>query len=345
MKPSSYSKQEVVSPLFQLCLIIFSIISLSFIYYKRQSVFQAGDEKPNISIISPETFKQFGDFPGTIQTGLYINQFQKFNITQNEFTFNGTIWFEFNPGVISLDTLEKFSFDKGTILSISPPNTQLLNGKLLVRYNIRVTFNSAIDYTFFPLDNHTLYLVLSHQFISPSEVQFDSSTTKFLPAPNVTTFGWSQINKSVTPGYASAILDPYDPNKTFYYPIALFAIDYVRSGIRYALSIILPLLLIFYLTIFSISLTETSQMALATGGITAALAYRFVIESISPMVGYFMLSDYIFFLALIAMCLVFILCVIDEFAVHIPLYYKKFAIAAIHALVIGFQAYLLILWK
>lgn len=346
MKRTHYiDEQELVSPLFQLLLIGISILCLSYIYYKKQTIFQASDERPDLIIISPKTYQTFGAFPGIIQTGLYIYEFQKFNITQNEFVFNGTIWFLFNPGVISLTTLQKFSFDKGTILYMSLPNTQLLNGKLLVRYNIRVEFNSPIDYRLFPLDNHTLYLVLNHQFVSPGEILFDSSTTDFLPALNVATFGWQQINKTATPGYAQAVLDPYDNKKTFYYPITVFSIDYVRSGIRYALSIILPLLLIFYLTIFSVSLNPSSQIALTTGGITAVLAYRFVIESISPMVGYFMLSDYIFFLILVALCLVFLLSIIDMFAVHIPLRYKKISIGIIHGIVIGMQAYWLMFWK
>jgi hypothetical protein len=35
-------------------------------------------------------------------------------------------------------------------------------------------------------------------------------------------------------------------------------------------------------------------MALATGGLTSIIAYRFVIQGMSPKVGYFLLSDHIF---------------------------------------------------
>ena len=37
-------------------------------------------------------------------------------------------------------------------------------------------------------------------------------------------------------------------------------------------------------------------MQMSTGNIVALVAYRFVIESISPKVGYPMIADYIFFL-------------------------------------------------
>jgi hypothetical protein len=311
----------------------------------RYHDFHSHDATPIFSTISPQTFKQFGEYPDTIRIGLYINEFQKFDIIKNEFIFSGVIWFEYYPGIISLDTLTKFSFDKATILYMSLPDTLMVTGeKLLTRYNIRIQFNSALDYRDFPLDNHTLHLVFTHQHISPNEFLFSCGTREFIINADTTVYGWKKINQQVTPGYAKSVIDPYDPNKTFYYPLVNFAIDYEHSGIRYMLSIILPLLLIFYLVAFSTSLDHSIQIGVTTGGITAALAYRFVIENMSPQVGYFMLSDYIFFLILSAICFVFLLNLIDVYGFRISVLYKKIMLVLIHAMVVGINAYLLFFW-
>lgn len=337
--------ERKVSPFFQLILIIISMFSITLIFYMRYHVFHSHDEAPVFSTISPETYKQFGEFPDNIRVGLYINDFQTFDITKNEFIFSGVIWFEYYPGIISLDTLTKFSFDKATILYMSLPDTLMVTGeKLLTRYNIRIQFNSALDYRDFPLDNHTLHLVFNHQHISPNEFLFSCGTREFIIKADTSVYGWKQINQQVTPGYTKAVIDPYDPNKTFYYPLVSFAVDYERSGIRYMLSIVLPLLLIFYLVIFSVSLDPAAQIGVTTGGITATLAYRFVIENLSPQVGYFMLSDYIFFLVLCAICFVFLLNLIDTYGFHISLFSKRIMLILIHAMVIGANAYLLFFW-
>ena len=80
-------KKTIVSPLFQLILIIASLFFLSTIFYMRYHMFHSHDETPAIYTISPDTFKQFGEFPEDIRVGLYINEFQKFDITKNEFIF------------------------------------------------------------------------------------------------------------------------------------------------------------------------------------------------------------------------------------------------------------------
>ena len=227
-----------VAPLFQIACTLISALIFGGIMQYRIGLFRSTESSPEISTITPKKHSEFGSFPGDVHVGLYIDQFKNFNMVNNEFNFGGTIWFEFNPGVISLSTLEKFSFESGRITYISPPDTQLLNKKLIVRYNIEVEFHSALDYKNFPLDAHRLYILLSHKFVSPSEVSFSTSEHDFQVKTDAITqqAGWRKVGKDVKNGYIKAEFDPYNTKKTRYYPVTLFSIDYLRYGIRYAIS-------------------------------------------------------------------------------------------------------------
>ncbi len=96
-----------------------------------------------------------------------------------------------------------------------------------------------------------------------------------------------------------------------YHPRVIFALDYTPTGLRQLVSIILPLLLIFSLTIFTFSMDPEpyyrSILTLSSGAVTGLIAYKFVIENLSPKVGYFMLGDMLFFLFLTMTFVIFFL--------------------------------------
>jgi len=114
----------------------------------------------------------------------------------------------------------------------------------------------------------------------------------------------------VKTGYTESRLDMYDSSKIISHPKTVFSIDFRRSGIRNSLLILLPLFLIFFLSLFSLAFDPEKQittiMSLSTVGVTSLLAYRFVIENMTPKVGYFVFSDQIFILLLAATLLVFV---------------------------------------
>ena len=312
---------------------------MAFMINKRLAEFRVRETRPDIIRISPKELAEFGGFLNTIRVGLYIDKFQEFDVVNNLFIFTGIIWFQFNPGTISLDTLEKFNFEWATIRNRSKPSVQLIDDKTLVRYNIRVEFMSMLDYTYFPFDDHRLYLVLTNKFVSPREVIFESFQRSFIVKPEAATFGWDQVHHSVKAGYSEAKIDPHDERKTLLYPIVIFAIDYARYGTRFLLGILLPLLLIFYLVMFSFSLAKKPGMGLATGGITAILGYRFVIERLSPSAGYFMISDYMFFFLLIVGCLIFFINAFDHYLTPLSLNTKTSIVVILHLFVIAVSGY------
>ena len=326
---------------FQLILIAISTAILGALIVWRSSIFVSHEQMTQIKPITPTKFREFGGFSHSMVVGLLIDQFINFEMVTNKFTFDGTVWFKFNPGAISLDSLEKFSFVKGTIKKKSEPHISLIDDKMLVKYAVRVEFISDLNYQDFPLDSHSLYIELINEAVSPSEILFESSRREFSVNDPVTNSGWQLVDTAVKTGYLTSRLDPYDPRQDSTYPVALFSLDYARNSIRYTLLIIFPLALIFYLMFFSLSLRLTSAIGITSSGITAILAYRFVIENLSPKTGFFMISDYLFFLFLAATICSFIVNVIEA-KFQIKSRYKKIVISVLHIITILCIIYIII---
>lgn len=341
----SQEKLIVVSPLFQFVFIIISGMLIAFSLYRGLVTFSTADSIPPLETVSPQKLASWGSTPSTVHVGLYIDQFQTFDVVRNNFIFTGNIWFVLVPGAISLNTLEQFEFARGQILYRSAPDTKLIDGQLLVKYNIRVSFNTGVNFSFFPVDNHRIFLTLVHQFVSPNELLFESTQQEFIIIPDLHSYGWNIINKYVASGYLSEKLDVNDPRKTVLYPAVLFSFDCERIGIRYLITILLPLLLIFYLTLFSFSLDSRNAITLSAGGITAILAYRFVIENISPSVGYLMISDYLFFLFLAACFFIFFVVTVDGYARQLSLMQKKLLVMLLHIIIAVVAMYLFLFFS
>lgn len=332
MEANYKGSSNVVSPVFQCILIFISTIILIFSFYHAFNTFSSSDIAPKIHIVTPQELIAFGS-PSKVKAGLFIEQFQKFDMVKNQFIFAGSVWFMFAPGLISMSTLEKFGFARGQILYRSPPDTKLVGDQILVRYDVIVDFNSGVDFSYFPVDDHELYILLTHKFVSPHELLFESTQEEFIVASNMRNYGWKLMGKSTTAGYTANQLELNNQETFHSHPAVLFSIKYARTGFRYIITILLPLLLIFYLSLFSFSLDSKDAVSISVGSITAILAYRFVIETMSPPVGYFMLSDYLFLLILAATFTVFLISVIGSFLKNITLLQKKVVLCALHTIV------------
>ena len=97
----------------------------------------------------------------------------------------------------------------------------------------------------------------------------------------------------------------------------------------------------FYLLLFSISLRLISAIAITAAGVTATLAYRFVIENLSPKTGFFRIFVFLFFLFLAATIGIFIINV-AEAAKPLSSTTKKICIIVLHALIIAAAIYVIV---
>jgi len=336
--------KHIVRPMIQAACIVLSVLAIFFIVQYRIQHATIDDPMPSIMPFNEASKAAFGDYAQQVQVGLYINAFDTFDMVNNKFDFTGILWFLYYPDAVSLKTLDACMIEQGTISYKSAPDTRLIDDLLFVRYIIRAQIKDLFNYTFFPLDGHQLNITLSNPFVSPSEVMFHSDKRIFIDRTDVRDEGWQLLDTHVTTGYQSAILDPTQKRTEIAYPVCNFSIDYIRYGLRYLLSIMLPLLLLFYLALFSLSwdtlLGSYGGVNLTTIALTATLSYRFVIESLSPKTGYFTLADYLFFLFLIADGLLFIIAVIDLYARRLSAWEKYVVLIISHLIILSGCVYL-----
>jgi hypothetical protein len=129
--------------------------------------------------------------------------------------------------------------------------------------------------------------------------------------------GWKIIGQQVHTGYrehalklGSTVIKQESSN-------IVFNLNCIRKGIRHLLLVILPLILIYLTVLLCLLLgfaTRHQSMIEITGASLAALiAYRFVLESLSPNVGYFMLADHVYFLFLAASFVIYLLILLPSY--------------------------------
>lgn len=295
--------RNIVRPEFQVVALLITASIVLLMGSTAMRRFQPLETSPEIESITPKKIRQWGGDPVVVEVGLYISNWHQFKIVDNEFVFDGVVWFQFDPALISLDTISKFSFLKGELIQKSEPSTKLIDGKLFAEYKVRLKFATTLSHRFFPLDDHRIFISLVNTYVTPSEIIFRSFKSDFETSKGIQIPAWYQVDKGVRVGYAQETFDKFDDRKSVRYPEVIFMLDFARSGISLILLIFLPIFLIFFLSLFWFTFEPDegkSVMALTTSAITSLIAYRFVIQNMSPKVGYFLLSDHIFtfFLAL-----------------------------------------------
>ncbi len=296
---------------FQTICMTISLILILFMFQRGAANFIFNDPYPEMFYLTPIRQTESGGAVSIVQTGMVVRSFTFFDITNNDFVVDLVVWFEFNSNAISIDTIEKFSFERGSILYKSAPSTKLIGDNIFAKYDVRVKFSSLLNYKYFPFSDHRLYLILINKFISASEMIYESVIDGFIIPESIYASDWVYTGKEVSYGYSKSIVDIRDEKKNVSYPQVVFSMDFQKTGVKYVFLIILPILLMYYMGLFSLSLDPERHgriiYTLSVGSITSILAYRFVIERMSPAVGYFTISDFIYTYILAVSFFIFLL--------------------------------------
>lgn len=288
-------------------VILLSIIYLSGLAYYVATRFGTDDPIPHIDI-DMEQIKQARFFTVRVKTGLFIKNIPVFEEIKNIFRIDAIIWFEFNPSEIMLETVEKFSFDNGKILYRSPPNIKVKGDKIFVKYDIMFEVKTDLRFYRFPFDDHRLSIILSNDLVTPDEMVFVVERPSFQIANNIFVSNWEIYDFNVHFGYTFVMLDQVTKTQIVT-PKALFMINFIKASMRGIFIVFLPIFAACFLALFSflLALSDTRpRFALATSGLTALLGYRFVIERMMPVVGYFTTTDEVYLFLLLFIFSIFV---------------------------------------
>lgn len=330
-KMTSLANERSIGFLFHLITIT---ITGTIILYLIQVIVYQPEILENRFLLSPMTPHKLStsyDAPAVVKTSFLLSDFRQFDTLANNFECEGTLWFEFDPLLVSLDTISHFEFENATIKYKSKPKIRMVDKSVLASYDILINFNTELDYSFFPMDDHMLALILVNKTVSPHKLLFEADKGSFKVNADIQARGWKYFYHDVFTGYTH---EQFNSTKKFIkveYPALQFSIFYVRAGLKYTLVLMLPMLIfiIIMLTAFSYDPVKYfSSIMVANGAsLSGLIAYRFVIENMSPKVGYFMLSDYFFLIFLTIACLLFL---ISIFSTNLSGYVKKWLILFVH---------------
>lgn len=299
-----------LSPAFaSICFILMLAGSLGVSWMSFQS-YTSKDIPYVVTPVSPQVIKNFGGHPGMANVGLIIENFHNFQMIENKFTFSGTLWFRFDPNLVSLETIDQVTIKNGKFIEKSPPNIRLIGELLFVRYAIQAEFQCHLDFKGFPDDDHAIYIVFTHQGVSPNSLIFQSARPNLVVLDSMERQGWIELDKTVEAGYSSNNVQSAIIDIEFANPVVAFIIYYRHNTMRNLLNILLPLLVMMGLVLLSFSIDREKfwkqRFEAPIQAIAASIAFRFVIDSMSPKVGYTMASDRFFFMFLFFYLIMFV---------------------------------------
>jgi len=289
-------ERATASVLLQAGLLAIFTFFFVWVIYKPVTTYRPNESYKPVLTVTPKKALEFGGKPTPIIVGLYIHGFPDFEMVKDHFVIDLTVWFKFDPTLITLKRISNFTFEKTTILKKIQTNTKIEGNLFFVQYFMRISLKTRLEFENFPIDDHRVKMALINKGLTPSEAYFKSSKKNIQLNTGIHVPGWNIIDAFVETGY---IKNKLDPSNIKYYPSTEFFIDFARTGIKHILSILLPLLVVFFVSLLTFTFeSETGILGTSVGSISAILAHYFVIDRISPPSNYIMISDYLFLVAL-----------------------------------------------
>lgn len=264
---------------------------------------QAGflEQSPVFETVVPQKERALASAPPFVDIGLSVRNFSYMNMKEGRFKIEGTLWFLFKPGEVSLKTIEQFDIERGTLLKKSAPRTKLHDQKILASFDVTIEFLSQLEHKKFPVTDHRIFLIVKMGEVSKSELAFSAPHSGIMIAPDVQQQTWKLKGYGAQAGYYNEILDGYNETLNVSRPVAVFSFDFENPGFRVLLLLLIPEFILFLFGLFSLIIPfkdASGSINLSIGSISGLIVHRFVVETISPDVGYFTFFDkiYIFFL-------------------------------------------------
>jgi len=249
----------------------------------------ASEKIPHIHLPTKNVQK----YATNITVGFHISGFPIFSFAKNEFQIDGVLWFQFPAGTEALKSLDSFTFQdsvllyNGHLIYKSQPIVSFVDQDVLVCYQVQANVKGRLNYKYFPLCDHKLILILQNKNVSSHEMCLHSHKDYLTLADDLLIRDWKPAEKTVLTGYTSAYLrETKDVSLT--YPSVIFSIDFEDIGIKTLTSLYFPLLVLFFIGLFSLffELASEARLTFTAASVPILVLFRMVIDAVSPQVGY-----------------------------------------------------------
>jgi len=286
-------------------IFIYSLIILTY----QHHTYIPTDEKITLKQVLPK----IKNVASNVTVGLHISNFSSFSFNDRQFLIDGIVWFKFPSGTIALKTLEDFTIqnafmqENGELLFKSKPSIQRIGDDVLVSYYIQTVFTTLVNFKYFPMGGHTLNIVIQNRDATPEQLCFNTENDA-LTLEKKTFFAWNVTSATSNAGYIESTLSAKDETLKTTYPAAVFSISFETPSKNNLFSLFLPLLIIFFLLLFSFfyEIAASERIATVTAIVPSLILFKLVINSMAPQTAYTTHIDYFFYgLALLSLFVLF----------------------------------------
>ena len=331
-----------------LFLMVCCVAGLLFFVVKKTRIFLPKDIEPGIEYLLPSHVKKDANI---VNVGIDITEFPNFDTIKNNFVISGVVWFKFDPSCVSIDIINKFSFKHAEILSKDEPFVKVDGTSLIASYKVKVKFSSLMNYALFPFDDHIIRLILENKYLSTNDVIYHSENKDLSLSKMIKILGWKYSGHKVVWGYEKDTKIKKD-DVFGGYPEVVFSMNFKRFGFNSIFTLILPLILMFFIGLFGFSLLSSiGSMGFVVSSILSSIAglfmYRFIIDGIKPKTGELIFVDYIYIFVLICVFIELILTIFfHKFAKAIFFIKMRILISSLFQFSLVFIFYyLLFVWQ
>ncbi len=297
---------------FCLFIIVYYSVIIYFFLLKNKK-FLSTDIKP--TLIPMSSLKTHGDVTKIIpvKTGIIIEGFPQFSINKNLIVVNCMVWFKFNRSLIDLESIGSFSFlNTVKIYKKDLVKISVMENDFFVQYKVVFECSINVDQKFFPMNDHVIYIVMMNESFSAEEIVFDVNTSSIDFAKDLDIEDWNLIGSNAESGFAFLTI-PGVSAVPITHPRVVYTMNIKKTGLRKAALILIPIILILFIASTTLLMPSSTAISTAIGCLTGILAYRFVINTMSPNVGYFTLADHIYNFCLLLIFMTFLLALIGSF--------------------------------
>lgn len=299
---------------------VFTLTSLLIlgIFYITLGTKPRLDPAPDIKPLTPEKYNEWGQYSDVLNLGVYIRNLGISDFSQGLFMVDAFFWVQFNPRVFSIDTVGSFSIDKGKILEKEFIESIKVKEDLFVRYRVRFEVKSNLNFRYYPLDGHRVYFSIKYENLAPSEVSLVTTYSRTWFGYNAVSTNWRYGEPACNYGYIESDLDTRDKKNLVRTTAATIYFDLERATLREAYVVLGPYLVMLLIILGALLMALTGyQMGIVViMGILGMILHRIVVAHMSAITSYFLLSDCVFYLALICALLVLVMEIISAMNKH-----------------------------
>lgn len=259
-------------------------------------------------------FISSGIFSGvdTAKVGIYLNSLTDFNISNQSFSADFWIWFNFsNDSLMFNDAVEITNSKSSSFTNFSHMKKDGINWDMV---KVNATVFKEWDVTSFPFDKQKLTIHLDHTVLDQNHLMFIADKENSKIDPNLALSNWkidslSFYTKNQT--YNTTFGDPVITG-TSTYPSVTADIYMTRQNSWNTLfKMLTGVYVAFSIVLLAFFVKPSDRLGLCVGGLFAAVGNKYIIESAVPSTVANTLFDNIHNITFLAIFVVLVIAVIS----------------------------------